>query len=69
MNFEYLPFYDIADDDETDYVVEDFHEFYLFIWCVLTNRLEMAKVFWRLGNVCFLLYLFVIQNEPSTIFF
>ncbi len=29
----------------------EFNEFYIFMWCVLTNRLEVAKIFWRLGKV------------------
>ena len=26
-------------------------EMCLFLWCILTNRLDIAKIFWRLGNV------------------
>lgn len=26
-------------------------EFNLFLWAVLTNRIEIAKIFWRLGKV------------------
>lgn len=27
-------------------------EFNLFLWAVLSNRIEIAKIFWRLGKVC-----------------
>ncbi len=46
INFEYLPMYNNEEKDD-----DGFHEFYLFIWCVLTNRLQIAKTFWRLGKV------------------
>jgi hypothetical protein len=26
-------------------------EMNLFFWCILSNRLEIAKTFWRLGKV------------------
>ena len=26
-------------------------ELNLFLWCILSNRIEIAKIFWRLGNV------------------
>jgi hypothetical protein len=51
INFSHLPTYNIADNDANDYSFDEFHEFYLFAWCILTNRLETAKTFWRLGNV------------------
>ncbi len=35
-------------------------EFYLFFWCILTNRLETAKLFWKLGKV-FILISFTIK--------
>jgi hypothetical protein len=56
MNFHLLTVYNIEDSDDTnDSEIEEFREFYLFIWCILTNRFEIAKTFWRLGNVssCF----------------
>jgi hypothetical protein len=55
INLDLLPAYSFEDDDDaSDMQIPHFHEFYLFIWCVLTNRLEIAKIFWCLGNVCLL---------------
>lgn len=33
-------------------------EFNLFLWCVLTNRFEIAKIFWQLGKVIMSCFLF-----------
>jgi hypothetical protein len=26
-------------------------EMYLFFWCILTNRIQLAKIFWKFGKV------------------
>ncbi len=65
INFKYLPLYDgngnheadneVEDyelNDNTDKTVDDNHEIYLFIWCILSGRIELAKTFWRHGRVC-----------------
>ena len=32
-------------------ILIDNPEMYLFYWCILTNRLETAKIFWKIGKV------------------
>jgi hypothetical protein len=46
LNFKLLPLYNEQEDDENGN-----EEFYLFIWCILTDRLDIARIFWRLGKV------------------
>ncbi len=41
-----LPLSNEQQDDENGN-----EEFYLFIWCILTDRLDIARIFWRLGKV------------------
>ncbi len=48
LNFDLLPMYNNNEEEKTQ---DEFKEFYLFIWCILTNRLEIAKRFWSLGKV------------------
>ena len=40
------------------------YESLLFYWCILTNRLEMAKVFWKYGKVLvhFLKFILKVKN-------
>ena len=45
--FRFLP----KSFNETENVIEP--EMNLFYWSVLTNRIEIAKIFWRLGKVIF----------------
>ncbi len=53
IDLSYLEIYenDDTDVDDNDGPFDEYHEFYLFIWCILTNRLMIAKTFWRLGKV------------------
>jgi hypothetical protein len=48
-------------DDYDGESIDEYHEFYLFIWCILTNKLEIAKSFWRLGKVCFQIFFFCLK--------
>ena len=44
-NFKFEKFYKFANE------LIDEPEIFLFYWCILTNRIEIAKIFWRIGNV------------------
>jgi hypothetical protein len=48
MNFKDLQAYD---HEYCNPEYDQHHEFFLFIWCILTCRLEIAKIFLRLGKV------------------
>ena len=41
----------------------------LFIWSILTNRIEIAKLFWRKGEVSFLSDSHSISQTPILRFF
>jgi hypothetical protein len=49
INFNLLP--TIEESESMNEFVEE-PEMYLFFWCILTNRIEIAKIFWKLGKVC-----------------
>lgn len=51
-DFYFLPF-DFNNDNYNDCVVDP--EMNLFYWCLISNRIEIAKIFWRLGKVRVLL--------------
>ena len=55
MNFEFLLPKDFT---QTDGSIDN-PEMNIFYWCILTNRIEIAKTFWRLGKVKF--YSFIIN--------
>jgi hypothetical protein len=38
-------------------------ELNLFYWCIFSNRLEIAKIFWKIGKVYFFFYNIFLFNE------
>jgi hypothetical protein len=54
--FESLPSFDEEKTEKIDAVWN------LFIWCILTNRNKMAKLFWRIGKVFYDFNIILIIN-------
>jgi hypothetical protein len=36
---------------EYDFLIAKNPEMYLFFWCILSNRIQLAKIFWKIGKV------------------
>ena len=49
VNFNILPTKKPFDESMNESIQEP--EMFLFFWCILTNRIEIAKIFWKLGKV------------------
>ena len=44
------PFTFLSNFEEVEHIPSD-PKMKLFYWCILSNRTEIAKIFWRLGKV------------------